>query len=127
MDPERVRRARLESGLSLAQLAGDEVSRTFIHFVERGQSRPSQAVLALIARRTRKPISYFLAQPGRDSGSDLAGELTRVANLVRKFGSGNRLTSTEREAIKLIEVTLRQAARLTKSVQSNSWKRSKHS
>jgi len=127
VDPERVRRARLESGLSLAQLAGDEVSRTFIHFVERGQSRPSQAVLALIARRTRKPISYFLAQPGRDSGSDLAGELTRVANLVRKFGSGNRLTSTEREAIKLIEVTLRQAARLTKSVQSNSWKRSKHS
>src|SRR5690348_3169972 len=50
VDPARVREARREAGLSLAQLAGDEVSRTFLHFVEHGRSRPSQAVLALIAR-----------------------------------------------------------------------------
>jgi transcriptional regulator with XRE-family HTH domain len=53
----RVREARREAGLSLAQLAGDEVSRTFLHFVEHGRSRPAQAVLALIAKRTGRPVA----------------------------------------------------------------------
>ena len=68
VDPERVREARLEAGLSLAQIARDDVSRTFIHFVETGKSRPSQRILALIARRTGKPISYF--NPGFDPLKD---------------------------------------------------------
>src|SRR5215470_17888054 len=45
VNPARVREARIEAGLSLAQVAGDDVSRTFIHFVEQGRSRPSQNVL----------------------------------------------------------------------------------
>src|SRR5438094_6409883 len=77
VDPLRVRQARLEAGLSLAQVAGDDVSRTFIHFVEQGRSRPSIVVLGLIARRTGKPMSYFLTNPTPDSQphSDLADEL----------------------------------------------------
>ena len=129
MDPERVRQARVEAGLSLAQLAGDDVSRTFIHFVERGRSRPSRRVLALIARRTGKPISYFTLQPPGDlqPSTDLASELTRVAHHVRQFDTVNRLTNLEHEAMKLIELTLRQAAEMTKSVHSDSRKSSKRS
>ncbi len=121
MDPERVRAARVEAGLSLAQLAGDDVSRTFIHFVERGRSRPSRGVLALIARRTGKPISYFILKQSRDiqPSTDLASELTQVADRVRRFGTVNRLTKVEREAMKLTELTLRQAAQLTRSVQAS--------
>ena len=129
VDPERVRRARTDAGLSLAEIAGEDVSRTFIHFVEQGRSRPSRRVLALIARRTGKPISYFMLEPGpgSQSSTDLANELTRVASQVREFGTGNRLTNAEREAMKLIELTLRQGAEVTKSVQSNSHGRSKRS
>jgi len=121
VDPERVRQARVDAGLSLAQLAGDDVSRTFLHFVEHGRSRPSRHVLALIARRTGKPMSYFISQPPRDTQptTDLTGDLTRVANHVRQFSSLKSLTTVERETMKLIELTLRQAAELTKTVQAN--------
>ena len=127
VDPARVREARLEAGLSLAKLAGNDVSRTFIHFVEQGRSRPSQPVLALIARRTGKPISYFLAQPANDAEptTDLADDLTRVANRVSQLGRASGLTRVDREAMKLVELTLRQAAELTRSVQSSSRRTSK--
>jgi transcriptional regulator with XRE-family HTH domain len=117
-----VRRARLEAGLSLAEVARDDVSRTFIHFVERGRSRPSRTVLTLIARRTRKPISYFMAQPTHDAelSIDLAADLTRLGERVRQFATTNRLTGVEREAMNLVEVTLRQGAALTKSIETTS-------
>ena len=120
VDPERVREARIEAGLSLAQLAREDVSRTFIHFVETGQSRPSQRVLALIARRTGKPISYFTLQATGEANSSmgLATDLARVAKRVQQFAAGDHLTEVEIKAMKLVEVTLRQAAELTRSVQS---------
>ena len=120
VDPERVREARIEAGLSLAQLAREDVSRTFIHFVETGQSRPSQRVLALIARRTGKPISYFTLQATseRNSSMGLATDLARVAKRVQQFAAGDHLTEVEIKAMKLVEVTLGQAAELTRSVQS---------
>jgi transcriptional regulator with XRE-family HTH domain len=129
VDPERVREARLEAGLSLAQVAGDDVSRTFIHFVERGVSRPSRKILALIARRTGKPISYFLAQPPGNAqpNANLAADLTRVADGAKRFATVNRLTAVEREAMKLVELTLRQAAELTKAVQASAKKEAQRS
>ncbi|TLY18015.1 MAG: helix-turn-helix transcriptional regulator [Nitrospirae bacterium] len=129
VDPDRVREARIDAGLSLAQLAGDDVSRTFIHFVERGRSRPSRSVLKLIARRTGKPMSYFILKPPHDHqpSTDLASELIQVADHVRQFGAVNHLNKVEREAMKLVELTLRQAVELTKSVRTNSNGRSKRS
>lgn len=118
VNPSRVHEARIEAGLSLAQVAGDDVSRTFIHFVEQGRSRPSQTVLALIARRTGKPISYFLdGSPQEGHGSGLPEELTRVAASVRRFAASRRLTAGEREAMKLVESTLQHAARVARAVE----------
>jgi len=119
VDPIRVREARLEAGLSLAQLAGDDVSRTFIHFVERGRSRPSKAVLSLIARRTGKPISYFMLQATSEnqSGTGLAAEITQVAKRIRGFVAVTRLTEVEQQAMKLVELTMLQGAGLTRSVE----------
>jgi tetratricopeptide (TPR) repeat protein len=58
--PEAVRQARLEAGLSLAELAGGTVSRQMISHVETGRSRPSLALLQHIASRTGKPLTFFL-------------------------------------------------------------------
>lgn len=128
VDPERVREARLEAGLSLAQIARDDVSRTFIHFVETGKSRPSQRILALIARRTGKPISYFMRQPSlaAQPTADLSTDLARVAERVRQFIAVNQLTKTELQAMKLVELTLRQAVELTKSLRLHPRSKSTH-
>lgn len=122
MDPARVRQARLAAGLSLAQLAGDDVSRTFIYLVEQGRSRPSPPVLNLIARRTGRPVRYFLSPAAQEplSNQDLAAELSSSASRVRRFVAIKRLTKLEREAMKLIEVSLRQGAALVRVVQPQS-------
>jgi tetratricopeptide (TPR) repeat protein len=65
-----VLQARKEANLTLAQVAGSLVSRTAIHLIERGRSRPSLETLEQIARQTRKPVEFFLLSP------DGAPELT---------------------------------------------------
>jgi tetratricopeptide (TPR) repeat protein/transcriptional regulator with XRE-family HTH domain len=59
--PAAVREARLEKGLSLADVAGADITRAAIHLVETGKMRPSMRTLELIARRTGRPVSHFLA------------------------------------------------------------------
>jgi transcriptional regulator with XRE-family HTH domain len=127
VDPQRVRQARVQAGLSLRAVAGEEVSPTFIHFVERGISRPSRPVLALIARRTGQPISYFMAQPSEipQQAPDLAAELARLADRARNLGTTSQMATVEREAMKLIELTLRQAAQLIKAIERNGIKATK--
>jgi transcriptional regulator with XRE-family HTH domain len=121
VEPSRVRQARMDAGLSLADVAGEEVSRTFIHFVESGQSRPSRRVLELIAQRTGKPLKYFVRPKGqnesaRSESSKLALELVAVAGHVERFVKTNRLTRSEREAMLLVEGALHQAAALARSI-----------
>lgn len=122
VEPSRVRQARVEAGLSLADLAGEEVSRTFIHFVETGRSRPSRPVLELIARRTGKPVRYFVRATRQESvrseSSKLGRELSAVAANVEQFVKTNRLTKSQREAMLLVEVTLHQAAALVRSIRT---------
>ena len=55
-----VEEARREARLTLAQVAGDKLSRTAIHLIEKGRTRPSMETLQQIARLTRKPIEFFL-------------------------------------------------------------------
>lgn len=58
--PGSARQARREAGLTMAQVGGDERSRTAIYLIEVGRSRPTPETLQLIAERTGKPIEYFL-------------------------------------------------------------------
>jgi transcriptional regulator with XRE-family HTH domain len=118
VDPERVRKARVAAGLSLGQLAGTDVSRTFIFQIERGQARPSPAVLELIARRTGKPIKYFL-RPAKSavSGLSLSEELSNVASRVRRFMALGHLSPGDHDAMKMVEMSLRQGAAVAKRIQ----------
>src|ERR1700693_3250624 len=61
--PGTVKQARSDAGLSLAQVAGSEISRTAISFVETGKAKPSLETLKLIAERTGRPIDFFLTRP----------------------------------------------------------------
>src|SRR5918911_4349803 len=56
----RVRPARLERGMSQAQLAGDELTKGFISQLESGSVRPSIRSLQLIASRLGQSLDYFL-------------------------------------------------------------------
>jgi transcriptional regulator with XRE-family HTH domain len=117
VDPERVRRARIERGLSLAQLAGAEVSKAFIHQIEQGRSRPSRAILELIAKRTGRPLSFFTAglrAPAAEA--DLAVEVSRVAARLKAFASSASLTQPEHEALQMVETLLRGAEKLLRSI-----------
>ncbi len=59
----RIRQARHEAGLSLAQLASSDFSRPFLNQIELGQARPSTRTLQIIAQRLQRPIEYFLEDP----------------------------------------------------------------
>src|ERR1700694_482119 len=60
--PGTVKQARSDAGLSLAQVAGTELSRTAIYFVETGKAKPSMETLKLIAARTGRPLDFFLSR-----------------------------------------------------------------
>jgi transcriptional regulator with XRE-family HTH domain len=63
----RIRAARLERGMTLAALGGDDLSRSFLSLVERGRSRVSLRSLSIIAERLELPLSYFLGVRPEDT------------------------------------------------------------
>lgn len=83
--PGSVRQARKEAGLSLGQVAGDDISRTAIYFVETGKSKPSMETLRLIADRTGRPLEFFLGDPKQPAG----GSAAAVAELERLLATGD--------------------------------------
>src|SRR5205085_12145331 len=65
---QRIREIRKKRGMSLAQLGGTDLSRSFLSLVELGRSRISLRALALVANRPDMPISYFLDEEVVASG-----------------------------------------------------------
>ena len=59
VSPARLILARLEAGLSQAQVAGEELTRSAISQFELGQARPSLAALQHIAERTGHSLEWF--------------------------------------------------------------------
>jgi tetratricopeptide (TPR) repeat protein len=89
--PGSIKRARGEAGLSLAQVASGEVSRTAVHLAETGKTRPTLPTIQLIAARTGKPLEYFLLEsPGAAGSADQSGRLAveglRELAAAEKFG-----------------------------------------
>lgn len=128
--PPRVRQARQDAGLSLAELADGKVSRTAIHLIETGRSRPSPETLAHIASRTGKPVSYFVgtsADGQEPSPSEIARqteELMRqlswkLAHLLRH----DDLTGAERVALEGILVRTRHDVRLLQALHGDDARR----
>ena len=79
--PEAVREARLERGLSLSEVSGEELSRAAIHLVETGKMRPSMRTLELIARRTGHPVSFFMLDRSSAEQHAARDELARLVDI----------------------------------------------
>jgi len=82
--PGAVKQARQESGLSLAQVGKGHVTAPAIYLVETGRTRPSLPTLEHIARRTGKPVEFFLAYPGGTTDTSQAA----LADLEAMVGDG---------------------------------------
>lgn len=70
---KRIRQVRLERGMTLSGLGGDQLSKSFLSLVERGRTRISLRALSIVADRLDLPVGYFLATP------DAATELATIA------------------------------------------------
>src|ERR1700686_5285012 len=97
-----VKQARADAGLGLAQVAGGEISRTAIYFVESGKARPSMETLKLIAARTGRPLDYFLSRPSTMEPRSSAGtaEVERLITMgdpVAALAAGESLLGAERD------------------------------
>src|ERR1700682_2947266 len=84
LKPGAVKQARQESGLSLAQVGKGHVTAPAIYLVETGRTRPSLPTLEHIARRTGKPVEFFLADPGGTTDTSQAA----LADLEAMVGEG---------------------------------------
>jgi tetratricopeptide (TPR) repeat protein len=76
-----VKQARVEAGLSLAQLGKGHVTAPAIYLIETGRTRPSLPTLEHIARRTSKPVEFFLAEPA-GAADDTQASLLELEVLV---------------------------------------------
>jgi tetratricopeptide (TPR) repeat protein len=91
-----VEQARREARLTLAQVAAGQLTRTAIHLIEKGRTRPSMETLEQIARQTRKPIEFFLipdspAYAERQSQVRELERLTAVRELQKVIDTGSAL------------------------------------
>ena len=73
-----VKQARAEAGMSLAQLGKGHVTAPAIYLIETGRTRPSLPTLEHIARRTGKPVEFFLADPDGAIDETQAGLVEHV-------------------------------------------------
>lgn len=80
---QRIRKVRMELGLSLASVAQKDFSRAFLNQVELGRARPSTRTLTIIAERLNRPIEYFLHDPV-NSPTMLEYRLTEAATHLRR-------------------------------------------
>ncbi len=98
--PGTVKQARADAGLSLAQVAGGEISRTAIYFVETGKAKPSMETLRLIADRTGRPLDYFLSRPSTSEARSTA-ETLEIERLIT--GGDPKGALAAGEALLLVE------------------------
>jgi transcriptional regulator with XRE-family HTH domain len=75
---DRVRKLRMERGLSLAKVAGGDFSRAFLNQVELNKSRPSVRVLRVIADRLAAPVDYLLDGSTPSLDREIALEKARL-------------------------------------------------
>ncbi len=66
---QKIKQARLESGLSQRQVCGDKLTRNMLSLIENGNARPSMDTLGYLAERLGRPISWFLEERAASSAN----------------------------------------------------------
>ena len=76
---ERIRRLRMERGMTLASVVGGDFSRAFLNQVELGRSQPSTRVLRVIASRLGTQVEYLLDGSTPSLDRQVALERARIS------------------------------------------------
>jgi transcriptional regulator with XRE-family HTH domain len=63
---ERVRRLRIEAGMTQSELAGDKITRNMLSQIENGNALPSIQTLQYLAARLNTSAAYFLSDDNDD-------------------------------------------------------------
>lgn len=84
---EKIRRARLEAGLSQRQLCGDTITRNMLSQIENGSANPSMATLRYLAGQLGKSVSYFLQEDTVLSPNPGLLQRARQAYSARKYAA----------------------------------------
>lgn len=93
----RIRRARQEQGLTLAQVGGSELSRSFLCAVELGRSRISLRALEIVARRLGLSVSHFFVgdiQANQEHSPRCGSTDTSTVRLLLRHGDGTDVEVT---------------------------------
>jgi transcriptional regulator with XRE-family HTH domain len=109
---ERIRRLRVQQGLSLAKVVGEDVSRAFLNQVEMGKARPSIRVLRILAERLGTEVEYLLE--GRQAGVDRELSLEKGRVLVA-LGDPKRALTALRPAVHAYDWPIGTDARLAQA------------
>lgn len=78
---ERIRKRRMELGMSLAKVAGGDFSRAYLNQVELGKTQPSTRILRVVADRLGSRVEYLLDGSLPTLDREIALERARVALL----------------------------------------------
>ena len=63
---DRIRLARIDAGLSQAQLGAPHFTRAYVSAIELGKARPAMKSLEFLADKLGKPVSFFVADEEAD-------------------------------------------------------------
>lgn len=58
----KIKRARLEAGMTQAQLAGENITRNMLSLIENDNAEPSMKTIRYLADRLSLPVGYFLSE-----------------------------------------------------------------
>ncbi|HEX6350002.1 MAG TPA: tetratricopeptide repeat protein [Candidatus Dormibacteraeota bacterium] len=78
---DRIRKRRMELGMSLAKVAGGDFSRAYLHQVELGKTQPSTRILRVVADRLGSRVEYLLDGSMPTLDREIALERARIALL----------------------------------------------
>lgn len=96
----KIRDLRKKLGLTQEQLAGAELTKSYVSQVELGRIRPSHKALQIMSRRLGKPLGYFLEN---DDDLRTVDVLLRAAEALWRSGRLEEAAVGLREARRLAE------------------------
>lgn len=76
---QKLKKARLEQGLSQRQLCGDVITRNMLSLIENGSASPSMDTLRYLAGKLGKTVGYFLDEDAVLSVNQPVIEVARAA------------------------------------------------
>jgi len=101
---ERLRKARIEAGLSQAQLGAPHFTRAYVSALELGKIRPAMKSLEFLAAKLGRPTSYFLENEEQElRRRERELDITAAASLLTR--------STASEALEKVRALLDGASR----------------